>query len=114
MTLHDPNVTLRQMRDHAREAVELSAGRSREDLDTDRLFQLAMVRLVEVVGEAATRLPDELRASYPELPWRLIIGTRNRLIHGYDRVSYDTIWAILQESLPRLLADLERIIAERT
>ena len=114
MTLHDPNVTLKQMRDYAQEAIELSAGRTREDLEIDRLFQLAMVRLVEVIGEAATRLPEEVRAAYPDVPWRLIIGTRNRLIHGYDRVHLDTIWSILQNNLRSLVVELGRIIDERT
>ena len=91
MTLHDPSVTLRQMRDYAVEAMGFAEGRSRSDLDTDRLLQLALVRLVEVIGEAATRLPTELREKYPSVPWRQIINARNRLIHGYDNVSHDLV-----------------------
>jgi uncharacterized protein with HEPN domain len=61
MSQHDPLVALRHMLDHAREAAELARGRSRTDIDTDRLLQLALTRLVEIVGEAASRVPAELQ-----------------------------------------------------
>ena len=82
MTHHDPTVRVRHMPDNAREAVCMAAGRTREDLDTDRMLNLALVRLVEVIGEAAFSLPDELRTRYPDVPWGKIAGIRHRLIHG--------------------------------
>jgi uncharacterized protein with HEPN domain len=68
MSQHDPLVALRHMLDHAREAVDLAQGRSRDDLDSDRLLQLALTRLVEIVGEAASRVPSELQGRHPQLP----------------------------------------------
>jgi len=65
MSQHDPLVALRHMLDHAREAVELAQGRSRKDLDSDRLLQLALTRLVEIVGEAASRVPAGRIATRP-------------------------------------------------
>jgi len=94
MSQHDPTVSVRQMLDHAREAVEMIQGRSRADLDTGRMLNLALVRLVEVIGEAASRVPEEFRSRYPEVPWRQTVGMRNRLLHGYDTVDFDILWAI--------------------
>ena len=62
MSQHDPSVSLRQMRDHAHEVAELVRGRNRGDLDSDRLLALAIVRLLEIIGEAAARVPGEERA----------------------------------------------------
>ena len=112
MTLHDPRVTLRQMRDYAIEAIGFAAGRPRSDLDTDRMFQLALVRLVEVIGEASTRLPEELRDDHPSVPWRQIISARNRLIHGYDNVSLDLVWLVIQDDLPSLVRDIDTMLDE--
>jgi uncharacterized protein with HEPN domain len=110
MTLHDDTVALRQMRDHVAEAIELAADQSRDYLDTDRVFALALTKLVEIVGEAAARVSEELKESHGEIPWRQIIGTRNRLIHGYDAVDYDILWGIVDRELPDLLKGLDSTI----
>jgi uncharacterized protein with HEPN domain len=100
------------MLDHSREAVEMTRGRIRADLDRDRLLNLALVRLVEVIGEAASRLPEEFRSRHPQVPWRQTVGMRNRLIHGYDTVNFDILWSIIQEDLPPLIEKLEAIVRE--
>jgi uncharacterized protein with HEPN domain len=110
MTRRDEGVRVRHMLDHAREAVEMADGRDRADLDTDRQFSLAMVRLMEIVGEAAARVPDSFRQEHPQVPWRDIADLRNRLIHGYDLVDHDTLWDIIQLDLPPLIAELERML----
>ncbi|KPJ76930.1 MAG: hypothetical protein AMS14_01405 [Planctomycetes bacterium DG_20] len=110
MTQHDPMVSLSQMRDHAREALDLVAGRGRGDLDADRVRTLALVRLLEIVGEAANRVPSQERATYPAIPWSQIIGLRNRLIHAYDHVDLDILWQILTKHLPPLVAELDAIL----
>lgn len=69
----------------------------------------ATVRNLELIGEAATHIPDAVRAAHPELPWRLIIATRNRLIHGYLGIDNDTLWSIIQGDIPALLPELRRI-----
>lgn len=94
------------MRDHAQELLTLMHGRSRRDLDTDRLLALAVVRLLEIIGEAANRVPVEERARRPEIPWSSIVSLRNRLIHGYDDVDHDIVWAIVSTDLPALVSQL--------
>lgn len=96
------------MLDHAREAVEMAAGRTRQHLDDDRQLNLSLVRLLEIVGEAANRVPVEERSVYPEVPWQEIVDLRNRLIHGYDAVDFDIVWQIIQVDLPELIKALEQ------
>ena len=110
MSRHDPLVSVHHMLDHAREAMEMVRGRSRPELDTDRMLSLALVRLMEVVGEAATRIPEEFRSRYPEVPWRDVADLRNRLIHGYDVVNLDILWTIIHDEVPLLIAKLEAIV----
>jgi uncharacterized protein with HEPN domain len=98
------------MLDHAREAYSLAESRSRADLETDRLLNFALVRLLEIIGEAANRVPIEDRSRYPNIPWPQIIGMRNRLIHGYDSVDFDILWPTLSEDLPPLITALESIL----
>lgn len=70
----------------------------------------ATVRNLELIGEAATHIPSEIRDIYPSIPWRLVIATRNRLIHGYLGIDNDTLWSIIQDDIPALIAELQKII----
>lgn len=84
------------------------SGKSREDLDRERQMNLALVRLVEIVGEAASRTPAEERFLYPDVPWYETIGLRNGLIHGYDSVDFDISWQIVRHDLPALVRQSSR------
>jgi uncharacterized protein with HEPN domain len=88
------------MLDYAQKAVALSRGRKRKDLEDDLTFNLALTRLIEVIGEAANRVPEDYQESHPEIPWAQIIGMRNRLIHGYDEVDLNFLWSVVQNDLP--------------
>ena len=66
----------------------------------------ATIRNLELIGESATHIPDAVRAANPQIPWRLIIATRNRLIHGYLGIDNDTLWSIIQSDIPALLPNL--------
>ena len=110
MTQHDDTVALRHMLDYAYTARRLADGRTRADLDTDEMLQLALTRAVEVIGEAARRVSEEGRNIYAQIPWRAITGTRDRLIHGYDQVNPDILWRIVAQELPPLITELERIL----
>ena len=109
MSRHETRKTLQQMLDHAREAVTFAQGRTREDLDNDRTFELAQTRLLEIIGEAADRIPFEFQIQHPEIEWRQIISFRNRLIHGYDSIDLDIMWSIIRSDLPELVRKLEMI-----
>lgn len=101
---------MRHMLDHAREAVSLTQGKTGADLDRDRLLNLALVRLCEIIGEAASKVPPEARQRHADVPWRQVTAVWNRLIHGYDSVDFDILWMILTGDLPSLIQSLERII----
>lgn len=111
MPLRDPHVRLKHMLEYSREATGLMRGKTRGDLDTDRALGLATLRCLEIVGEAARHVPETVRQQHPQVPWLQIIGTRNRLVHGYDLVDYDIIWSTITEDLPPLIAELERIVS---
>jgi len=98
------------MLDYAREAVDLASSRRRTDLDTDRIFRFAMTHLVEIVGEAASRVSQAFRADHQGIPWKGIVGLRNRLIHGYSEVDLDILWDIMDSDLPALIAELQRVL----
>ena len=71
----------------------------------------ATVRNIELLGEAATHIPDRVRTSSSEIPWRMVIATRNRLIHGYLGIDNDTLWSIIETDVPLLLANLRNLKA---
>ena len=104
-------IRLRHMLDHAREAVAMIQGKHRADRDSDRKLNLALVRLLEIVGEAAARTSEEERTLHPGIPWQEIISLRNRLIHGYDSVDFDILWNIVTLDLPPLIEKLDRHIS---
>ncbi len=109
MTRHNDRVRLKHMLNHSIEAIELVKDKKRKDLDKDRTLELALTRLVEIVGEAATKVSQGTREKHPHIPWPEIIGLRNRLIHGYDAVDLDILWEIVKSDLPSLVEDLREI-----
>ncbi len=112
MSRREPLVAVRQMLDHGSEAVQMAQDRSRADLDLDRMLNLSLVRLLEVLGEAERRVPDDFRSRYPNVPWRQTTDLRNVLIHDYDTVDFDALWRIIQDDLPPLIQQLHGIISD--
>lgn len=110
MPRHDDIIAFRHMLDHAREAVDMIAGKKPGDLSRERMLELSLIRLVEVIGEAAARVSPVGQAKCPEIPWREVVGIRNRLIHGYDSVDLDVLWDTIELDLPPLIAQLEKIL----
>ena len=87
-------------------------GRQRQDLDTDVMLRMALLHVVQIVGEAAARMSAEGRAAAPGIEWTLIVAMRNRLVHAYFDVDTAILWATLQQSLPPLLALLQAKLRE--
>jgi len=110
MSKSEDIVRLRHMLDAARKATELTKRCHRSDLDKDETLALAVVRLLEILGEAAKNVSKEYRRDYPAIPWSQIAGTRDRLIHGYFDVDLDIVWKIISVDLPALISQLEKIL----
>jgi uncharacterized protein with HEPN domain len=97
----------------AEEAVGFADGRARDDLDADRMLALALVRSIEIVGEAGARVSEEGRAAVPDVPWREIVAMRNRLIHAYFDVDLDIVWQTIKEDMPPLIVTLKDALSEQ-
>jgi uncharacterized protein with HEPN domain len=110
MSRHDDAVRLRHMLDAARKALALVGYRSRAEMAADEVAQLALTRLLEIVGEAAGRVAPAYRSEHPELPWAAMVGLRNRLVHAYFDVDLDILLDIVAEDLPRLAKQLEVLL----
>ncbi|XZN93991.1 MAG: DUF86 domain-containing protein [Microcoleus sp.] len=98
------------MLDAAKEAVLFSGNKSRTDLDNNRMLTLSLVKCIEIVGEAASRISTDRQKELPQIPWSQVIGMRNRLIHAYFEVNLDIVWDVITDDLPSLIVELEKII----
>jgi len=94
----------------ATEAVGYTPGRSRADLDTDRPLQHSLVRMLEIIGEAAAGTAPAFRDVHPEIPWQVMTGMRNRLIHAYFDIDLDVVWRTVVEDLPSLIELVEPVL----
>ncbi|MBI2413103.1 MAG: DUF86 domain-containing protein [Deltaproteobacteria bacterium] len=110
MPRKDDGVRLRHMLEAARAARGYVGSKTREEFFKDNQCRDAVVRCIEVIGEAASRLSQERQTELPQIPWKNIIGMRNRLIHAYYDINIDTVWSTVTEDLPPLIAELEKII----
>lgn len=94
---------LRDILEHGRAAIEFIGSASNiEALASDRRTMWAIIRALEVIGEAARQIPDEVREAHPEIPWRGMIGMRDKVIHGYFGVDAKIIWATVHDDLPAM------------
>lgn len=98
----DDRVRLLHMLEAADAAAAFVSGRTRHDLDSDRMLLFAVVRAIEVVGEAANHASDEGRALLPALPWPAIVGMRHRIVHAYFQIDPETVWKTVTDELPAL------------
>jgi uncharacterized protein with HEPN domain len=112
MSRHDPKVTLRQIADHARRAQELCAANTLPEILADWQKRAAFERVMEVLGEAAKRLPPELICRYPAVDWRGMAGMRDHVTHGYEVVDYDLLWQAVEKRVPGLLATIGQMLKD--
>lgn len=105
-------VRLRHMLDAAEKILEYTKTCKRNNLDEDEKLTLALVRLLEIMGEAAKNTSDECRQEHSPIPWRQIAGTRDRLIHGYFDVDFDIVWKIISQDIRPLVIQLKKILSE--
>lgn len=88
----------------------MAKGQNAEGVAKNRQLALALTHLIEIVGEAASQVPREVQSQYPQIPWAKVVGTRNRLIHGYGFVDYKILWDTIVQDLPPLILELEQIL----
>ena len=110
MPQREDSIRIQHMLDAAKEAVAFVQGKGRGDLDKDRKLLLSLTRLLEVIGEAARKVSAESQKATPQIPWPKVVGMRNRLIHAYFDVDLDEIWRTVQEDLPPLISELEKVV----
>ena len=106
----EDRILLTEALDAALRAIGALEGRHRSDLDQDWMLAAAIERTLEIIGEAASKVSPLSRQRWPDLPWREIIGMRNRLIHGYSSVDHDIVWDVVTYDLPALVARLEKML----
>lgn len=105
-------VRLHHMLEAALEASAFAGGETRESLEADRKLALAIIKDLEIIGEAAAKVSPATRQQHSQVPWNLIVGMRNRLIHAYFDVDYDQVWSAVTKDLPLLVSVLRDALAE--
>lgn len=101
------------MLDAALEIQHYARSSTRDDLSSDRKLLHSLVRLLEIIGEAASQVSAELRDQAPEIPWDIMVGMRNRLVHAYFAINLKIVWSTSTEDIPPLIAALERLLSEQ-
>jgi uncharacterized protein with HEPN domain len=108
----DDLIRLHHMLDAARESIHFARNKTRSSLDTDRKLVLALVKTIEIIGEASANVTKEGQEATPQIPWPNIISMRNRLIHAYFDINLDIVWQTINEDLPPLIIELEKVISK--
>jgi uncharacterized protein with HEPN domain len=108
----EDRVRLRHMIEAAESAVQFIADRQRTDLDEDRMLLFALVRAIEIIGEAASKISAKMRGSYTGIPWQAMIGMRNRLIHAYFDINTEIVWQTVTQEIPALLPQLRALVPD--
>jgi len=107
---NDDLVRIKHIMDASEECVKFLESRQRKDLDTDRMLSLSLVRLLEIIGEAARGVSVQLREKYQDIPWKQMAGIRDRLIHGYFDVDMEIVWKTVKEDIPPLINQLTELL----
>ena len=108
------NLYINDMLEFSRRVILYTDGFDQDRFVTSGLNYDATLRNLELIGEAANQLPEEIRATMPQIQWRQIIATRNRIAHAYLGLDNDTLWSIIREDVPVLLLQLEKVVAGKT
>lgn len=105
----DDPTRLRHMLDAASEAISFLEGQEFDEFSDNRMLALAVVKELEIVGEAAGRVTEDFRRAHPEIAWNGVIGMRHRLVHGYFEVDFNLVWDTVHDDLPHLISCLEEL-----
>jgi len=105
-------IRIKHMIDASEEAISFAKEKNRDDLDTDRMLVLSLIKEIEIIGEAATKISIDMRDMNSQVPWDDITGMRNHLVHGYFDIDLEMLWNTVKRDLPALLIQLKKIISE--
>jgi len=108
--LPEDRIRITHMRDACESVSRFIQGKSSTDLIADQMLQFALVRAIEIIGEAAGRVSEDVQKGAPEIPWREAVGIRNRLVHAYFDVDLEILWQTAIESVPQLQERLEKLL----
>jgi uncharacterized protein with HEPN domain len=106
----DDGLYLGHMLDMARKAAAKVRNLTRPEYDGDENLRLALVHLIQTIGEAAAHASKDTQNAHPEIPWRQVVGIRHRIVHDYMSVDFDIVWAVATRDLPELIAVLEPLV----
>ena len=109
MSIQDDKTRIKHMLDAVQKVVNFVKNRTFQDLENDEMLALALVKLIEIVGEAASRISKEYQTNNPQIPWSAMIGMRNRLVHAYFDINLKILWQTTQEDLPHLIDELNKL-----
>jgi uncharacterized protein with HEPN domain len=108
----DETVYLGHMLDRARKIITKIQGKTRADFDDDENLRLALAHLIQTIGEAARKVPADLRSAHPEIPWKRIMGMRHKIVHDYMEIDEDVVWNVASKHLPTLVEQLEPLVPD--
>lgn len=106
-------IRLKHMLDAANEIVSFTKNKNQDDFKKDRKLQLSVVHLLEIIGEAGAGVSEEVQNKYTQIPWKYIIGMRNRLIHGYFDIDLAIVWQTATRDIPPLIQELKQIVSSQ-
>ena len=108
--MNDDLNRLYHMLEAINDVIEFSRNKKREDLEKDKMLSYSLVHLLELIGEAANGISSNFQDKYSNIPWKAIIGMRNRLIHGYFDIDLDIVWKTVNKDIPGLKKEVEKVI----
>jgi uncharacterized protein with HEPN domain len=109
---HEDRIRVQHMIDATDEALSFAQGIDEKDFYKNRMLILSVIKDVEIIGEAASKMSEETKLKYPEIPWKDIVGMRNRLIHGYFDIDIKLVWNTVHKNLPQLVSNLKSLLSE--
>ena len=106
----EDRIRLLHMTEAAQAALKFVAGKQKADLQSDQMLLFAVVRAIEILGEAANKVSEDLQSANSSIPWRAMVGMRNRLVHAYFDIDTEMVWKTLQSEIPELLSTLQALL----
>ena len=106
----DPKIFIEHILKSISQIELFSKGLTKDDFFKNELKQYAIIRAIEIIGEATKNIPASFRNKYPDIEWKKIAGTRDKLTHHYFGIDLDTVWNVIKEHIPKLKKDMEKII----